>query len=168
MRIALYPGTFDPITRGHLDVIERASRIVGEVVIAGAENPGKNPAFTSAERTEMVAELVKGIRNVRVISFDGMTVECARTAGARIIIRGIRTLADFDYEFQMALANRMLDDSIETLFLLASPEHSSISSGLIKEAAALGADVSRFVPEIVARKLKAKLGPGKRAQGADG
>jgi len=163
MWIALYPGTFDPITRGHLDVIERASRLFEELVIAVAANPGKEPTFSLAERREMVAGLVGGMKNVRVVALDGMTVEYARSAGAKVIIRGIRTLADFDYEFQMALANRMLDESIETLFILASPEHSSISSGLIKEAAALGADVSAFVPEIVASKLKAKLGPGRRA-----
>jgi len=167
MRTALYPGTFDPPTRGHLDVIRRAARLFDELVIAVAAHPTKQPVFSLTERLELVRELVREMPHVHVTPLEGMTVACAKTVGAEVIVRGIRTLSDFDYEFQMALANRMLDESVETLFILAAPEHSSISSSLIKEAASLGADVSAFVPESVARRLHEKLRPQKqrRAEG---
>ena len=158
MQTALYPGTFDPITHGHLDVIERGARLVDKFVIGVAASSGKTTAFSLDERLEMVRGLVKDMKNVEVESLEGMTVDLARKHGAKVIIRGIRTLTDFDYEFQLALANRKLDDSVETVFILAGPEHSDISSTLIKEAAALGGDLSRFVPKIVAEALANKLG----------
>ncbi|MHC4885527.1 MAG: pantetheine-phosphate adenylyltransferase [Planctomycetota bacterium] len=158
-RIAVFPGTFDPITCGHLDIIHRGARMFDALIVGVARNPGKQaPLFSAEERVKMIQSLVEEDANVRVECFDGMTVDFCREAGACAILRGIRTFADFEYECQLALANRAFSD-IETVFVMASAEKSFVASTLIKEAVALGADVERFVPESVAAAMRERLGP---------
>jgi pantetheine-phosphate adenylyltransferase len=154
---AIYPGTFDPVTNGHLDVITRALRAFGEVTVAVAKNPQKNPLFSVPERVHLLKEALKGVQGVSVIGFDGLVVELARREKAAIVIRGLRMLSDFEYEFQMALTNRRLEDAVETVFLMPSESYSYVSSKLLKEAAALGADVSYFLPACAAKALKKKI-----------
>lgn len=156
-RLAIYPGSFDPVTYGHIDVIKRATRVFDEVIIAVARNKQKKPLFNAAERLAMLKEATVGIARIRVSVFDGLVIDFARQNGASVLIRGLRMLSDFEYEFQMALTNRRLGEDIETVFLMPSEGHSFISSGLIKEAVALGADVSSFVPNHIAKKLIEKL-----------
>lgn len=153
---AIYPGTFDPVTYGHIDVIKRAVRLFGEVTVAVADNPGKKPLFTSKERVHLLKKSLEDVPGVSVMSFDGLAVDFARSQKASILIRGLRMLSDFEYEFQMALTNRKLEDSIETLFLMPSESYSYVSSKLLKEASTLGADVSAFVPQCVHEALKKK------------
>lgn len=155
-KLAIYPGTFDPVTNGHLDVIRRGASLFGELVVACAVNIAKEPLFSLEERLEMLREVTRGIKNVRVESFTGMVVDYVRELGGRVILRGIRTFADFESEVQMALANRTFAPGVETVFVCASLEESFISSRLIREAAALDGDVSRFVPAPVVKRLKAK------------
>ncbi len=154
---AIYPGTFDPVTYGHIDVIKRAVKIFGEVIVAVAHNPQKTPLFTVEERVKLLKESVKGIEGVNVVSFDGLVVDFARKNKSNIVIRGLRMLSDFEYEFQMALTNRKLADDIETIFLMPSESYSYLSSKLLKEAANLGADLSYFLPSFVESELKRKL-----------
>ena len=154
---AIYPGTFDPVTYGHIDIIERASKIFDYVVVAVAHNKGKNPLFSVAERVVMIKDVVKKMKNVTVDDFDSLVVDYAKLKGAGAMIRGIRMLSDFEYEFQMALTNRKFAGDIETIFLMPHESYSYISSKLIKEAAALGADVGEFIPEAVEARLKKKL-----------
>ncbi len=155
---AIYPGTFDPVTNGHIDVIKRAVKLFGEVTIAVAPNAQKTPLFTVEERVEMLKGSLKGIDGVNVVAFQGLVVDFARKSKASIMIRGLRMLSDFEYEFQMALTNRKLADDIETIFLMPSESYSYVSSKLIKETAMLGADLSYFVPPCVEKALKKKLG----------
>ena len=163
MRVGLYPGTFDPVTRGHLDIVRRAARLVDELVIGVAINRDKGPLFPLEERVAMVeAECASiaeatGMR-VRVHPFENLLIDCARDVGARVIVRGLRAVADFEYEFQMVGMNRKLDDSIETVFLMAEAEHQAIASKLVKEIARLGGEVSEFVTPRVAEALRARLG----------
>ena len=157
-RIAVYPGTFEPVTNGHMDLIRRARAIFPEVVVGVAVDPGKEVLFSVEERVDMVRKAVGRRQGVRVESFGGLAVSFARNHRAASIIRGLRMLSDFEYEFQMALTNRRLDPQIETVFLMPSPEYSYISSRLIKEAARLGADVKEFVPAFVQKRLTEKLG----------
>ncbi len=157
MSIAVYPGSFDPITNGHLDVIRRGARIFDRLIVAVADNPAKQALFTKDERVEMIREVTKGFRNVEVDSFDGLVVDYVRRRKAHVILRGIRTISDFEYEYQMALTNRTFAPDIETTFLLTHEEYSFMSSRLIKEAASLGGDVSAFLPKEVERRLRAKL-----------
>jgi pantetheine-phosphate adenylyltransferase len=154
---AIYPGTFDPVTYGHIDLIKRAEETFGEVVIAVAANPHKHPLFSVKERVAMLKEATKDFRNVTVTSFEGLVVDFARRQKAHVLIRGLRMISDFEYEFQMALTNRKLAPDIETIFLMPHESYSYISSKLIKEAVSLGADVSCFVPAFVARALDKKL-----------
>jgi len=154
---ALYPGTFDPVTNGHIDVITRAIKAFGEVTVAVAKNPQKNPLFSVPERVHLLKEALKGVQGVSVIGFDGLVVDLARREKAGIVIRGLRMLSDFEYEFQMALTNRRLEDAVETVFLMPSESYSYVSSKLLKEAAALGADVSYFLPACAAKALKKKV-----------
>lgn len=156
-RIAVYPGTFDPVTYGHLDLIDRARRIFDHVRVAVAANPGKLPLLTAPERVALLRRALTGRRGVTVEPFDGLIVEYARRHGARVVIRGLRMLSDFEYEFQMALTNRKLDTGVETLFLMPSESYAYLSSKLIKEAVSLGADVRAFVPPFVARRLQRAL-----------
>ncbi|MCC6573749.1 MAG: pantetheine-phosphate adenylyltransferase [Planctomycetes bacterium] len=155
-KLAVYPGTFDPVTNGHVDVIRRGAVMFSELVVACAVNIQKEPLFSLEERLEMLKEVTRDIKNVRVESFSGMVVDYVRKLGGRVILRGIRTFADFESEVQMALANRTFAPEVETVFVCASLEESFISSRLIREAAALDGDVKRFVPPIVVQRLKAK------------
>ena len=156
-RRAIYPGSFDPVTYGHIDLIKRAARVFDEVIVAVANNTQKKPLFDTKERLAMLKEATKEMKRIRVEAFDGLVINFARQNDARVLIRGLRMVSDFEYEFQMALTNRRLAEDIETVFLMPSEGHSFISSALIKEAVALGADVSSFVPEFVAKQLKKKL-----------
>lgn len=156
-RIAIYPGTFDPVTNGHLDVIERAARLCDEVIIAVAFNPEKRGLFTPDERVALLRSVTNHLTNVRVTSFHGLLVEFARQQQASAVIRGIRAVSDFEFEFQMALMNRRLSPTLETLFLMPKEEYSYVSSRLVKEVASLGGDVSHFVPPVVAGALREKF-----------
>ena len=159
VRHAVFPGTFDPITSGHLDVIARGARLFERLTVGVARIVApKKPLFTAEERLAQIKELTRDMRNVEVVLFDRMTVDFAREVGAGVILRGIRTFSDFEYEFQLALANRAFGN-IETMFIMASEENSFVRSTLIKEAAALGADVSRFVPAPISRALHERLDP---------
>ncbi len=154
---AIYPGTFDPVTYGHIDVIKRAVRLFGQVVVAVAQNPSKDTLFSSKERVALLKEALKDAAEVEVVAFSGLFVTFARRQKAAIVIRGLRMLSDFEYEFQMALTNRKLDDSIETIFLMPSESYSYVSSKLLKEAGSLGADLGVFVPPCVEKALKKKF-----------
>ena len=163
MRIGLYPGTFDPITLGHIDIIRRASPMVDRLVIGVAINRDKGPLFPLEERVEMIeAECAKlsAQTGTEIVAhpFENLLIDCARDVGAQIIVRGLRAVADFEYEFQMVGMNRKLDDSIETVFLMAEAEHQAIASKLVKEIARLGGDVSKFVTPRVNDALKARFG----------
>lgn len=159
--IAVLPGSYDPITYGHLDILERGAELFDELVVAVSENAGKRPLLPISERLRLIKELTKGRPNVRAEMFTGMTVAFARKIGAEVILRGIRTYTDFEYEFQLALANKKIG-GIETVFIMSSAERSFIRSSLIKEAVALGGDVSPFVPEPVAQALRMHIeGKGK-------
>jgi pantetheine-phosphate adenylyltransferase len=155
---AVYAGTFDPLTLGHLDVIKRAATIFDELIIGVAAVTGKNTRFDQAQRVALVEQSVQGLSNVRVESFDGLLVNYAREQDAQVLIRGLRAFSDFEYEFQMALTNRRLAPDIETLFLMPKQETSFLSSTNIKQVAALGGDVSEFVPEVVEKALRTKNG----------
>jgi pantetheine-phosphate adenylyltransferase len=157
VQAAVYPGSFDPLTYGHIDVIERARRIVGTLFVAVAERPPKETTFSAEERLSMVREAVAVVNGVEVSLFDGLLVEYALRIGAQGIIRGLRALTDFEYEFQMALTNRKLCDQIETIFLMPSEAYSYFSSSMIKEIARLGGDLSAFVPPYVCEKLREKF-----------
>jgi pantetheine-phosphate adenylyltransferase len=155
-QIAIYPGSFDPITNGHLDLIRRASKILDHVVVATLRHETKNPLFTTDERMEMIAEATADLTNVSVDSFDGLLVDYAQQRGARLILRGIRAVSDYEYELQMALMNRQLSTELETLFIPASEQYSYLSSRIIKEVSRLGGDVSALVPASVSARLIAK------------
>ncbi len=150
---AMYPGTFDPITLGHEDLVRRAGRLFDRVVIAIAANPGKEPMFTLDERVELARDALKRIDNVEVTGYDGLTVDFARRHGLAVIVRGLRAVSDFEYEFQLANMNRHLTDEVETAFLTPTEKYTFISSSLVREVAKLGGDVSAFVPANVGRAL---------------
>lgn len=152
--VAIYPGSFDPITNGHLDLIARGSKLVDRLIVAILHNKAKQSLFSVAERMEMLTEVVRPYRNVEVTSFEGLLVDHAAARGANLILRGIRALTDYEYELQMALMNRRLNPSVETVFLLASEAHSFISSHLVKEVASLGGNVAGLVPPAVEERLK--------------
>ena len=156
-QVALYPGTFDPVTNGHIDLICRAHEIFHDVIVAVAHNPHKKPVFSVAERMDMLKKATVGLDGVSVTHFDGLLVDFAHKMKAKVLVRGVRMLSDFEYEFQMALTNRKLSSDIETIFLMPHESYSYLSAKLIKEAAALGADLSNFVPDFVAKALQKKL-----------
>lgn len=156
-RRAIYPGSFDPVTNGHLDLIKRALSFFDEVIVVIARNAEKNSLFTVAERMDLLQKSVKGLRGVHIDSLDGLTVEYAKQKKAPTIIRGLRATSDFDYEFQMALTNRRLSKKVDTIFLMPSENHFYLSSKLIKEIAELGGDISDYVPSHVASKVREKL-----------
>ena len=155
---AIYPGTFDPITDGHLDLVHRAARIFERVIVAVADNRNKVPLFTLAERVTLAREVLGDQPKVEVLSFDTLLVECARQQRAGVILRGLRAVSDFEFEFQLAGMNRRLNPDLETLFLTPSEKYAFISSSVIREIAKLGGDVSDFVPEPVRAALAAKFG----------
>lgn len=155
-RLAVYPGTFDPVSNGHIDVIERGAQLFEQLVVACAVNISKQPLFSLDERVEMLREVTADLPNVRIESFTGMVVDYVRGLGGKVILRGLRTFSDYENEVQMAYANRTFAPDIETVFVCASLEESFISSRLIREAAALDGDISRFVPPGVADRLREK------------
>jgi pantetheine-phosphate adenylyltransferase len=154
---AVYPGSFDPLTNGHLDLIERSLRIFDELVVAVVTNPAKTGLFTDIERVEMIREATHELRAIEVVIFDGLLVDLVARVGARAIIRGLRAVSDFEYEFQMALMNRKLREEIETVFLMPHEAYSYISSRLIKEVASYGGTVTGLVPKAVEKQLLAKF-----------
>jgi pantetheine-phosphate adenylyltransferase len=156
-KIAIYPGTFDPITYGHIDIMRRGLKVFNKIIVAVAYNPQKNPLFSFQERIDMIKVATKGIEGLTVQSFKGLMIDFARKKKINVIIRGIRMVSDFEYEFQMALTNRKLAKTIETVFLMPSEEYSYVSSKLLKEASFLGANLKDFVPASVERKLKSKF-----------
>jgi len=156
-RRALYPGTFDPVTYGHLDVIKRAARLYGRLFIGVAHGENKKPLFSVKERVAMLKEATAHLKNVEVGDFDGLVVDYARSKKIRLIVRGLRMLSDFEFEFQMALTNKKLAGDIETTFMMTSENYAHLSSKLIKETVGMGANAKNFVPPFVAKKLKEKL-----------
>jgi len=155
-KIAVYPGSFDPITNGHVDIIKRGLRVFDELIVLIAYNPNKKTLFSVEERVEMIQEVIRDFKNVRVDSFDGLLVEYVKVAGANVILRGLRALSDFEYEFQLALINRRLNRDVETIFLMTGYKWFYTSSTIINEAASLGGSVKGLVPEIVNQKLVQK------------
>ena len=154
---ALYPGSFDPITNGHLDVIERAARLFDHVLVAVADNNAKNALFSTEDRVSLIRQSVSALPNVKVTSFKGLLVDFAAASGARVVVRGLRAVTDFEYEFQMALMNKTLRPDLETIFLASREVFTYVSSRVIKEVARLGGDVTRMVPAPVASALAAKF-----------
>ncbi len=155
--VAIFPGSFDPITNGHLDLIERGSQLFGTLVVAVLQNETKEPLFSVEDRLEMLRDVVRDMSNVEVDCFDGLLVKYAARRGAQAILRGIRAISDYEYELQMALINRRLEPDIETVFLMAGEANSFISSRLVKEVARLGGDIAGFVPVSVANRLHRRL-----------
>src|SRR6188472_4741213 len=153
MQRAIYPGSFDPVTNGHLDVIERARKLFDEVVVAVEHNEQKQPLFSLEQRLDLLRETAGQIENVRISEFSGLLVEFARAQNAGAVIRGLRAVSDFEFEFQMALMNRNLNAAVETIFLMPKEEYTYLSSRIVKEIARLGGNVSTFVPECVAKAL---------------
>lgn len=170
--IGVYPGTFDPITKGHMDIIARAARVLDRLIVGVAENPGKGPLFSTDDRLAMIEGEIAPLRAagtaIEVRAFDNLLIHFAHEAGANIIVRGLRAVSDFEYEFQMASMNSRLAPDIETVFLTASERQQFIAAGLVKEIARLGGDVSGFVSPAVAERLAKKFGPaGRRKNGKD-
>ena len=156
--LAVFPGSFDPITNGHLDIIARSLSVFDEVVVAILVNPEKSPLFTVEERVDIIRETYRGEPRVRVDTFSGLLVDYAEKVGAAVIVRGLRAISDFEYEFQMALMNRRLDPHIETVFMMPAESYSYVSSRLVKEVFQLGGQVSELVPPVVERRLRDKYG----------
>jgi pantetheine-phosphate adenylyltransferase len=157
---AIYPGTFDPPTNGHVDMIQRGSKLFDHLTVAVLNNPGKDPLFTVEERVEMLKEATAGIGNVSVATFDGLMVEFARQQGASAVLRGIRAISDYEHEFQMALMNRRLAPEVETVFLQPAGRYSFVSSRMVKEVFSFGGDVSGLVPPNVLKRLRARINNG--------
>ena len=154
----IYPGTFDPITNGHIDVVRRASKIFDHVIVGVAINPGKAPTFSLEQRVALAQEALQGIDGVEVCGFEGLLVEFAKEQNAKVILRGLRAVSDFEHEFQLASMNRRMEPEVETLFLTPAEQYTFISSSLVREIATLGGDVSEFVPACVAKVLSQKHG----------
>ena len=157
MKVAIYPGTFDPITNGHLDIIERAMKMFDTVIVTIARNSSKNPLFSDKERVELIREAVKGWKQVEVDSFEGLLVDYAKKRRATIVLRGLRAISDFEYEFQLALTNRKLNHELETVFLMPSEKYTYLNSTIVREIARLGGDVSDFVPSVVRKAFEKKF-----------
>jgi len=155
--IAVYAGTFDPVTNGHLDLVERSLRIFGELIIAVAANPKKNPLFSLEERVGMFKEITASYRNITIEGFDGLLIDYVRRKKASAIIRGLRAISDFEFEMQMALTNRRLCNTVEAVFMMPNEAYSFITSTIVKEVASFGGDISTLVPELVAERLKKKF-----------
>ena len=157
MKHAIYPGSFDPVTKGHLDIIERSSKMVDKLIVAVLKNSSKSPLFTVEERVSMLKEITKDIPNVEIDSFSGLLVDFAEANNATIIVRGLRAVTDFEYELQMSQTNRIMDENVDTIFLTTSLEYAYLSSSTVKEVAIYGGDVSKFVPSYVVDKIKDKI-----------
>ena len=157
MKTAVYPGSFDPVTNGHIDVIKRALKIFDKIIITVGDNPGKKPAFSIEERLEMLRECTKDMGNAEIDTFSGLLIDYVRKKGSRIIIRGLRAVSDFDFEFQRALMNRVVDDEIETIFIMTKEHYLYLNSSIVKEMAMFNGDINGLVPEIVEKKLKEKF-----------
>lgn len=157
MKRGIYPGTFDPITNGHLDIVQRGLRIFDEIIIAVAPSPKKQPLFTLEERLRMIRESVKGRGRIEVEAFNGLLVEYAKSRGGAAIIRGLRAVSDFEYELQLALMNRRLDMSVETVFMMPSEEYSFLTSTIVKEAASFGGSVKGLVPPMIEKALNERF-----------
>ena len=156
-KIAVYAGSFDPVTYGHIDIIKRASKIFDHIIVAVEHNTEKEPLFDVRERVSMIKTVTRNMPNVRIDDFTGLAVDYVSKSKANVLIRGLRMVSDFEYEFQMALTNRKLNEKIETIFLMPNEAYSYLSSTLIKEAASLGADVKNFVPGFIEKRMKEKL-----------
>ena len=154
---AVYPGSFDPVTYGHLDIIRRSCHMVDELIVGVLYNKAKMPLFSVEERVRMLEETTKDLPNVKVVPFEGLLVEFARKMEARMVVRGLRAVTDFEYELQLAQTNHKLEPAVETVFLTTSLEHSYLSSTIVKEVAAFGGDISQFVPEAVETKVREKI-----------
>ncbi len=154
---AVYPGSFDPITNGHVDIIRRGLKVFDKVIVAVLDNPGKAPLFTTAERVAMIRNIFPGMKKVAIRSFHGLLVDFVKTSGANVVMRGLRAISDFEYEFQMALMNQNLAPEIETLFMMPNVKYSFLSSNMVKEVALLGGEVKDLVPRQVARRLRNKI-----------
>jgi pantetheine-phosphate adenylyltransferase len=161
MRTAIYPGSFDPLTNGHLDVVQRAAKLFDNVIVAVAKNEGKNPLFTLNERLALVKKAIGHLPNVQADAFDGLLVEYVVSKKAQAIVRGLRAVSDFEFEFQLALMNRKLNENVETIFMMPKDTYTFLSSRIVKEIARLGGEVSPFVPAHVQAALKKKLKPRK-------
>ena len=162
MRTAIYPGSFDPFTNGHLDVVQRAARLFDRVIVAVAKNDGKHPFFTLKERHDLVAQSIRRIPNVEADVFDSLLVDYVQRRSAQVVLRGLRAISDFEFEFQMALMNRKLNESFETIFMMPKDTYTFLSSRIVKEIARLGGDVSPFVPPEVQAALAARLAAEKK------
>ncbi len=152
-RVAIYPGTFDPVTNGHIDIIRRALNIFDKVIVSVALNVRKNPLFSIEQRVDFLQKGLKGLKNVTVLPFDNLLIDFAQANNASVIIKGLRAVSDFEYELQMGLMNRNLDESLETLFMIPSQEYAFLSSSFVKEIAKHGGDIHKLVPKVVANKL---------------
>ena len=157
MRTAIYPGSFDPVTYGHIDIIKRSAKMVDKLIIGVLSNSSKTPLFSVEERVKMLKEVTKDLGNVKVVPFDGLLVEFARQQKARLVIRGLRAITDFEYEIQMSQTNHKLEPEVETMFLTTNLKYSYLSSTIVREVAAFGGDISQFVPETVAKSIKEKM-----------
>ncbi len=153
----IYPGTFDPMTNGHLDLVQRAAQLFSTVIVAVVKNPSKAPVFSIDERIHLARVVLKDLMNVQVHGFDGLLINCAKQYHSRVILRGLRAVSDFEYEFQLASMNRKMMPYLETLFLTPAEQHSFISANLVREIASLGGNVAQFVPPVVAEALQAKF-----------
>ncbi len=154
---AIYPGSFDPVTYGHLDIIERAARISDELIVGVLQNKAKTPLFSVEERVTILSEVTKNLKNVEIVPFEGLLIDFAKQMDAKVIVRGLRAITDFEYEVQMSQTNRKLNADVETLFLTTSLDYSYLSSTTVKEVASFGGDITQFVPEFVAEKVTEKI-----------
>ncbi len=157
MRTAIYPGSFDPVTLGHWDLIQRAAKLVDRLVVAVLHNPSKSPAFTVEERVAMLKELTTTLPQVEITSFHGLLVDFAKAQNAQVIVRGVRAFSDFEYEFQMALMNRKLAPELETVFLMPKEKYSAVSSRLVREIGGMGGNLSELVPEVLRERIATRL-----------
>ena len=157
MMRAIYPGSFDPVTYGHLDIIERAARISDELIVGVLQNKTKSPLFSVEERVIMLREVTKELKNVKIVPFEGSLIDFAKQMDAKVIVRGLRAITDFEYELQMSQTNRKLNSDIETLFLTTSLDYSYLSSTTVKEVASFGGDINQFVPKFVVDKVTEKM-----------
>ena len=153
----IYPGSFDPVTLGHIDIIERSSKMVDELIVGVLQNKAKTPLFSVEERVRMLKEVTKHLPNVKIASFEGLLVQFAKQMEAKVIIRGLRAITDFEYELQMAQTNHKLEPEIETIFLTTNLEYSFLSSSTVKEVASFGGDISQFVPDVIEKKIQEKM-----------